>query len=234
LLFDMYKSIFCFTTSNITVCLILSLSVGVLYYIGIIPDSEGKSQIFEVDLNSTSTINNSTYVNSSLGILIKHPVNWKPFEKISAATNANIVEFIPFVESEHDPLTPFFSISIEDLEKVKVSQKVGDGSVLDTRINNNSALEVLTKRNLELAKSLPDFNIIELNRTSILSGIPAYKIVYTFADPGSPLLPLFESMNIWTVKDDKAYTISYSAPEPEFSNHLEIIQNMIDSFIIRK
>ena len=215
-------------------CLILSLSVGVLYHIGIIPDSEGKSQIFEVDLNSTSTINNSTYVNSSLGILIKHPVNWKPFEKISTATNANIVEFIPFVESEHDPLTPFFSISIEDLEKVKVSQNVGDGSALGTRINNNSVLEELTKRNLELAKSLPDFNIIELNRTSILSGIPAYKTVYTFADPGSPLLPLFESMNIWTVKDDKAYTISYSAPEPEFSNHLEIIQNMIDSFIIRK
>jgi hypothetical protein len=230
----MYKSIFCFITSNITVYLILSLSVGVLYHIDIIPDSEGKSQIFEVDLNSTSTIKNSTYENSSLGILIKHPVNWKPFEKISAATNANVVEFIPFVESEHDPLTPFFSISIEDLEKVKVSQKVGDGSALDTRINDNSALEVLTKRNLELAKSLPDFNIIELNHTSILSGIPAYKIVYTFADPGSPLLPLFESMNIWTVKADKAYTISYSAPEPEFSNHLEIIQNMIDSFIIRK
>jgi hypothetical protein len=52
--------------------------------------------------------------------------------------------------------------------------------------NNDSTLEVLTERNLELAKSLPDFNIIELNRTSILSDGPAYKIVYTFADPSSP------------------------------------------------
>ncbi|MGH9926768.1 MAG: PsbP-related protein [Nitrososphaeraceae archaeon] len=212
----------------------MSLSVGVLYHIGIISDLEGESQIFEVGLNSTSTVKNSTYENSSLGISIKHPVNWKPFEKISAATNANIVEFIPFVESEHDPLKPFFSISIEDLEKAKVSQTVGNESALGTRINNYSVLEVLTKRNLELAKSLPDSNIIELNRTSILSGIPAYKMIYTFADPGSPLLPLFKSMNIWTVKDDKAYTISYSAPEPEFPNHLETIQNMIDSFVVRK
>ena len=171
---------------------------------------------------------------SSLGIRIEHPTNWKSFEKTSVATNADVIEFIPFVESEHDPLAPFFSISIEDLEQVKVSQKEGNESALGTRINNDSALEILTERNLELAKSLPDINIIEFNRASILSGITAYKILYTFADPDSPLLPLFESMNMWTVKDGKAYTISYSASESEFSNHLETIQNMIDSFTIGK
>jgi hypothetical protein len=199
-----------------------------------IPDAEGEAQTDLVGINSTSTTKNSTYENSTLGIRIEHPTNWKSFEKTSVATNADVIEFIPFVESEHDPLAPFFSISIEDLEQVKVSQKEGNESALGTRINNDSALEVLTERNLELAKSLPDINIIEFNRASILSGITAYKIVYTFADPGSPLLPLFESMNMWTVKDGKAYTISYSASESEFSNHLETIQNMIDSFTIRK
>jgi hypothetical protein len=212
----------------ISACLLLSLSVIMSYPISIIPDVEGESQTDQVGINST------TYENSTLGIRIEHPTNWKPFEKTSVATSADVIEFIPFVESEHDPLTPFFSISIEDLEKVKVSQKVGNESVLGTRINNNSAIEILTNRNLELAKSLPDFNLTEFNRTSILSGIPAYKIVYTFADPGSPLLPLFKSMNLWTVKDGKAYTISYSASESEFSNHLETIQNMIDSFTIGK
>jgi hypothetical protein len=217
----------------ITVNLFLSLTVIVLYSISIIPDAGAELRIFEVGFNSTSTIKNLTYENSTLGIQIEYPANWKPFEKTSAATNANIVEFIPFVESEHDPLTPFFSISIEDFEEVKAPQKVGNESASGIGSNNNSALNVLTERNLELAKSLPDFDIIKLNSTSILSGIPAYKIVYTFADPGSPLLPLFESMNIWAVQDDKAYTISYSAPESEFSNHLQTIQNMIDSFMIR-
>ncbi|MGH9976341.1 MAG: hypothetical protein ACRD8Z_10970, partial [Nitrososphaeraceae archaeon] len=134
--------------------------------------------------------------------------------------------------SEHDPLTPFFSISIENLKEVKVPQRVQDESPSRMGSNNDSMLEVLTTRNLELAKSLPDFNIVELNRTSILSGSPAYKIEYTFADPGSPLHPVFESLSIWTVKEDKVYTISYTAPESVFSNYLYSVQSMIDSFVI--
>jgi hypothetical protein len=206
--FIMDKCIFCFTPLSIAMCLFLALLLILLYPISFIHGAGSEPQI------SNSTIKNSTYENSSLGISIEHPANWKPFEKTSAATNSNVVEFVPFVESEHDPLTPFFSISIEDL--VTVSQKVRDEGVSGIDFNSNNTLGILTKRNLELAKSLPDFNIVELNSASFLSGIPAYKIVYTFADPGSPLNPLFGSMNIWTVKDDKAYTISYSAPYSEF------------------
>jgi hypothetical protein len=231
----MYKSTFCFTPSNIiSVYLFLSLSLSaiLLYPISIIPDAGGKSRIYEVGIDYTSIIKNSTYENSSLGIRIEHPANWKPFEKTSATTNASVIEFVPLVESEHDPLTPFFSISIENLKEVKVSQKLQDESPSIRGPDNDSTLEVLTERNLELAKFLPDFNIIELNRTSILSDSPAYKIVYTFVDPGSPLHPVFKSLNIWTVKEDKAYTISYTAPESEFSNHMNSIQNMIDSFVI--
>lgn len=230
----MHRGIFWSAHSNmITGCLFLFLSVTVLYYISIIPDAEAQPQIFEVGLDSNSTIKNLSYENSTLGIQIEYPANWKPFEKTSTATDATVVEFIPFVESEHDPLTPFFSISIEDLEEVMVSKKGGNESTSVIGFNS-SALKALTERNLELAKSLPDFNIVGLNSTSILSDIPAYKIVYTFADPGSPLVQLFESMNIWAVQGDKAYTISYSAPESEFSNHLQTIQNMIDSFTIKK
>lgn len=230
----MHRGIFWSAHSNmLTGCLFLFLSVTVLYSISIIPDAEAQPQIFEVGLDSNSTIKNLSYENSTLGIQIEYPANWKPFEKTSTATDATVVEFIPFVESEHDPLTPFFSISIEDLEEVMVSKKGGNESTSVIGFNS-SALKALTERNLELAKSLPDFNIVGLNSTSILSDIPAYKIVYTFADPGSPLVQLFESMNIWAVQGDKAYTISYSAPESEFSNHLQTIQNMIDSFTIKK
>ena len=231
----MHRSISGFAASSrIIGRLLLSLPIILLCSISIIPNAVAELQVFEVGLNSTSAIKNSTYENSSLGIRIEYPANWKPIEKTSVATNAHVVEFIPFVESEHDPLAPYFSISVEDLDEVKMSQKVGNESELNIVYNNSNALNELTERNLELAKSLPDFIIVGLNSTSILSGIPAYKIVYTFADPGSPLLPLFETMNIWAVQGDKAYTISYSAPESEFSNHVQTIQNMIDSFVIKK
>jgi hypothetical protein len=144
-MFIMDKSIFCFASSSIAMCRFLALSVIVLYPVSIIRDAGSEPQIYEIGLNSTPTIKNSTYENSNLGISIEHPVNWKPFEKTSTATNANVVEFIPFVESEHDPLTPFFSISIEDLEEVKVSQNVvGDEAASPIDFNNNNALGVLT------------------------------------------------------------------------------------------
>ncbi|MGI0045350.1 MAG: hypothetical protein ACRD47_16740, partial [Nitrososphaeraceae archaeon] len=50
----------------ITKSLFLSLPVIVLYLISILPDAGAEPQIFEVSLNSTSTIKNSTYENSVL------------------------------------------------------------------------------------------------------------------------------------------------------------------------
>jgi hypothetical protein len=179
----------CFIRSHIvTNFLLVFLPIFLVYSIYLIPDVEG--------INASSTIQISTYDNPNLGIRIEHPTSWKPFERTSAATNAHIIEFVPIVQSEHDPLTPFFSISIENLNDINISKRVKDDSVLDVNASD-SELNALTDRNIELAESLSNFNIIESNGTFSLSDIPAYKLVYTFADPGSPLHPVFESMNIW-------------------------------------
>jgi hypothetical protein len=66
--FIMDKCIFCFTPSSIAMCLLLALSVILLYTISFIHGAEGEPQIFEVGPNSNSTIRNSTYENSSLGM----------------------------------------------------------------------------------------------------------------------------------------------------------------------
>jgi hypothetical protein len=42
----------------------------------------------------------------------------------------------------------------------------------------------------------------------------------------------FQSMNIWTVKEDKTYTLSYSQPMEEYPTYLAVVQQMIDSFEI--
>jgi hypothetical protein len=141
----MYQNIFCSASSNrITTYLTVSLSTIILYSLGVIPGAQGEPQMFVVGiqynngaLNSTSPIKTISYENSSLGIRIEHPANWKPFEKTSATTNATIIEFVPFVESEHDPLTPFFSISIEDLEAIEASLKDEEESALGTGINES-------------------------------------------------------------------------------------------------
>lgn len=196
------------------------VSLILIYFIYLVPGIE--------DVNASSTMQNSTYENPNLEIKIEHPMDWKPIEKMSTITNANIIEFVPIVLSEHDPLTPFFSISVEAFNDTKHSTTIESSGIT----SNESALVALTERNMGLAESLPEFDIVELNETSFLSSTPAYKIVYTFADPGSPLHPKFETMNIWTIKKDKVYTISYTADKTVFLNHLPTIQDMIDSFVI--
>lgn len=158
--------------SNIVVgSLVVILPIILTYFLYWAPAVEGS--------NTDPTMQTSTYENSDLGITIGHPTDWKLFERTSAATNASVVEFIPIVRSEHDPLTPFFSVSVENLSDADIPKK-GKGNSVSETDTNDSRLNALTERNLGLAESLPDFSIVETNRTFILSDNPAYKIVYTF------------------------------------------------------
>jgi hypothetical protein len=54
-------------------------------------------------------------------------------------------------------------------------------------------------------------------------------MVYTFADPGTSSYQIYESMRVWAIKDDKIYTISFTANETAFPNYLPTVQSMIDS-----
>jgi eukaryotic-like serine/threonine-protein kinase len=162
----------------------------------------------------------SVYDNPGLGIKILYPSDWKPFQT-STTVNRTIIEFRQKVMSEHDTLTSFMTVSVENLS----------GTI--------RTLDVLTKQNVDLAnKTLPNFQLIESNITTLANN-PAYKIISTFANVGlgddDPLRsPQFQTMTIWTIKGDRMYTISYSQIPSEFSRYLPIIQKMIDSFEITK
>ena len=42
----------------------------------------------------------------------------------------------------------------------------------------------------------------------------------------------YKKMDIWIVRGDLAYTISYIAEETDYNNNLPIIKKMVDSFKI--
>jgi eukaryotic-like serine/threonine-protein kinase len=69
-------------------------------------------------------------------------------------------------------------------------------------------------------------NLLESNTTT-LADIPGYKIVFTNVAG-------LKTMQVWTIKDDKAYIITYVAKEEDYENDLQIVQKMIDSFEIIK
>jgi eukaryotic-like serine/threonine-protein kinase len=65
--------------------------------------------------------------------------------------------------------------------------------------------------------------LLESNSTT-LAGLPAHEIVFT--DLG------LKTMQIWTIKDDKVYTITYVAEEEDFQGDLQIAERMIKSLEI--
>ena len=63
--------------------------------------------------------------------------------------------------------------------------------------------------------------ILESNVTT-LGNLPAHEIVFTNIG--------LKTMQVWTLKDDKVYSITYVAEEDEYENDLQIAQRIIESF----
>ena len=123
----------------------------------------------------------------------------------------------------HGPSTSFIVLSIEE-----------EASNLSDDPNMTGALISLTKQNLALAnQTLANFQLIKSYETTF-AGNSAHKIVYSFTEPSlvTPSEFVFQSMNIWTINEDKKYTISYSQPVEEYPTYLGIVQHMVDSFEI--
>lgn len=78
-----------------------------------------------------------------------------------------------------------------------------------------------------LESQFPNFTLIE-SSNSILSGYPAYQILYAYTFEGVDL----KNLQIWTIADDMVYVLTYGGTTKEFDNSFPVIQNMIDSFEI--
>jgi eukaryotic-like serine/threonine-protein kinase len=67
--------------------------------------------------------------------------------------------------------------------------------------------------------------ILESNATT-LANLPAHEIIFTNIG--------LKTMQVWTLKDDKVYAITYIAEEEDYENDIQIAQRMIESFGITK
>ena len=93
-------------------------------------------------------------------------------------------------------------------------------------ISNNTALSNYTTATLiSYLESYPDLEFNELSSTNLTStAIPAYKLAASRTQDG------LDFMQIFAIKEDKVYTILYSAERTRYSTFLPIIEEMIDSF----
>jgi serine/threonine-protein kinase len=153
---------------------------------------------------SNININNFlTYEDSTLGIKIDYPAGWT--HELHAG---GIVTFLASLESHSNTYPAGLGIKVQHLKSKNIS------------LNN------ITKIQIEnLSQSHPDFKLIESTEFKI-GGNSAHKIVFSATDNKKNER---KAMQIWTIRGDKAYLITYKAEPGKYAGYLPTIQKMVDS-----
>ena len=78
-------------------------------------------------------------------------------------------------------------------------------------------------------KYIPEFGSrtkieVLVSDSTTLADLPAREIVFTNVG--------LKTMQVWTIKDDRIFTITYEADEEDFQNYLQVTQRMTESFQI--
>jgi len=79
----------------------------------------------------------------------------------------------------------------------------------------------------QIGQVITDSNILDSSAVT-LAGIPGHRVVYTGKQGQYDL----KWMQVWTMQNNKAYVISYTAETGKYSTFLGTVQEMIDSFEI--
>lgn len=178
----------------------------------------------------STTVNNFlTYENSNHRLTIQYPADWDKDEGIPILDEilggGNIVSFTP--STNMDVTFRVFVYKPNDISSFPYS--------------NTTLDELVAREIVELRNSPSDFRIISSEPTTLANN-PAYEIVYYYAGGRESV-----TMEIWTLKNDKAYKIQYTAVDvakfedfkrhiltatSQFSHYLPTAQKMIDTFNI--
>jgi serine/threonine-protein kinase len=149
----------------------------------------------------------STYDNSAYGIRINYPSGWAKGEQLMGA----VVTFLSPKESATDIFQENLNVVVQDLSLHPMT------------------LEEYTELSVgQLRRLITDLNIVDSSATT-LAGSPAHKVICT----GRQGIYDLKWMVVWTIKNNKAYVITYTAEVGKYSDFLDTANEMISSFEIK-
>ncbi|MFN6502123.1 MAG: protein kinase domain-containing protein [Nostoc sp. DedQUE01] len=146
------------------------------------------------------------YQNYIYGIKIEYPENWK----IQVTPNLITQELVTFLspkETEKDNFQELLTINVEDFS----------GTLEESK-------DLFIK---EVKATLSDANIVNTSETT-LANKRANQLIF-FGKDGKKSL---KNLQIWTLKGNQAYVITYSAAIDDYERFLPTAEKMIESFEI--
>ncbi|MFN6516389.1 MAG: protein kinase domain-containing protein [Nostoc sp. CreGUA01] len=146
------------------------------------------------------------YNDTVYGISIKYPANWEKTGTPDRITG-NVVKFTSPKETETDSYLENVNLIIQDLPE------------------NRTELEQFTNFYVdEIQQSDANTKILEQGQTQ-LRNQPAYQVISTLEEEGVKI----QRLQVWMVKNNKAYIMTYTADVAKYSEYLPTAQTMINS-----
>jgi len=140
------------------------------------------------------------------GVKINYPENWAVQETPNAVTQ-DVVTFLSPKQSDNDSFQEILTIRIEPISST---------------LNESKDLFIRE------VKNTVDDAQIESSGETTLSNKRANQLVFTGKNDASRL----KNLQVWTLQNDNAYIITYTATIEEYNKFLPIAEKMIQSFAI--
>lgn len=187
--------------------------------------NDGKNNSYNTGIVSIAVNDNTfspnsfiQYENSTFGIKIRYPAHW--YTSMSDASNNKSEGNIRIVS--------FFPRSTNDSAAVNIS--------VDSLNATKSVAEYLSDTIATYRSNIEHFKTVDVDTNSTLSGLPAYRLLYTSAHDYccAPKSTHFEVLEIGTIIDGRIYYIQYTNDPTLFNKDLPTVEKMISSFEIAK
>lgn len=148
-----------------------------------------------------------TYRNLERGVRIDYPSNWQIVEDLMGS----IVAFFTPLEDASDNYRENVNVVVQDLK------------------DSPMTLEEYSEFSVnQLKEEINALKIIEPLSSATLSNFPAHKIVYNGVLEKIKL----KYMQIWAIKSNIAYLVTYIAENNHFKDYINIIKQIVNSFEI--
>jgi hypothetical protein len=158
---------------------------------------------------TVSADNFKTYKNSQYGITIQHPKDWKAQE--IGGIDGEVVKFV------HQP----------SQANVVISVKPVPGDFKSLQEYTEKSVANIKNEFLDEKKQVKKYKIEKENGNALLAKREAFQVIYTGKDESNNSLKIME---VWNLKNKKAYIITYEAPSETYDKLNPIVEEMVDSF----
>jgi serine/threonine-protein kinase len=162
-------------------------------------------------LDSVLDLSRLTYAAPNSGIKIKYPKNWTKEETTNPITGT-VVKFSSPKVGAGDPFQENLSVEIQDLSGQPVTEQ-----------------QYTKEARKQIYQFVPNAHIITELKDQKIGNSSGYEVVYTGRDGGQNL----KRMQMWAVRNNKAYVLTYEAEEQKYDEFWPVAQKMVDSFEIK-